>query len=110
MVGAVVVVVGGIRGFGQARDKASDVRIRIQEIVFPMEDKDGDPDPGGAGIHAIDQAGKRAEQAKGVLFDMVGVGFRLLIVERGLGDLHVVPSGEGVDRHAGQGSGSAGDL
>lgn len=75
-----------------------------------MENQDGDFDFCGAGIHAIDEFREGAEQPEGVFLDVVGIGFGLLFVKGGLGDLHILLASQRIERNASERQGGGGNL
>lgn len=90
MVSAFVIVVCGVGGFWETGDEATDIGFRIEEVMFAVKDKNGDLDFFGAGVHAVNESGEGAEEAEGVLLDVVGVGFGLFSVKGILCDLDVL--------------------
>lgn len=93
VVGALVVVVGAGGGFGNSCDEAADIGIGIEKVVFAVKDKGGDLDSFGANVHTVDETGESSEEAQGVFFDIIGVGFGLFSVKGILGNLNVLLAG-----------------
>lgn len=110
MVSPRVVAVGAVSGFREAGDEAPNVRIRIEKIVLPMQDKDWHLDVLCAGVHSVDEFRERTEEAESVFLDVVGIGSGLLVVSGGLGNLDVLLACQGIDGDARQGHGGGGDL
>ncbi len=92
MVSAFVIVVCGVGGFWETGDEATDIGIGIEEVMFAVEDKNGDLDFFSAGVHAVDESSEGPEEAEGVLLDVVGVGFGLFSMEGILSDLDILLS------------------
>ncbi len=92
MVSAFIIVICAWSGFGDAGDKATDIGIGIEEVMFSVKDKNGDLDFFGAGVHAVDKSGEGPEEAEGVLLDVVGVGFGLFSMKGILRDFNVLLS------------------
>lgn len=110
VVGVGVVVVGAGGGFGDSGDEAADVGIGVEVVFVAVEDEGGHAEGRGAVVHSADVFSEGAEEAEGVLFDVVGVGFGLSGVGGGLGHLDVLAAADGVEGDAGVGEGGGGDL